>query len=344
MDHFDLSTRLAHAAATIAALVAAVGASVGFYHMTYEVWLAALGGIGIASILGIGWWVLITAGARARRIGAQAQTIVLGALLVAIALGTSGWALATAIGGKQALADYQMRALVAYEAALIEAKGNVDAQADLVDTVRQHASATGLLGREEARTGEGPLFRSYVRTEQNLSNAADVMSQKLAQADGVYTAGQNSIAEANRNLGDAEAFRLSISAVGNAIRNLNDIDVRSDVLGIGMVGLNDRGLPELSNLTSDLRRASETAKFKPVEVPPYTSVSRAQATLSERPAGAWIVAFSIDTAPLIMLLMIMALIREPLLRETTRERKHVSDEQIRVSEENVRGQIRRVAE
>ena len=111
MDHFDLSTRLAHAAATIAALVAAFGASVGFFHMTGELWLAVLGGLGIASILAIGWWVLITAGARVRRTGAKVQTISLGTILVIIALGTSGWALATAIGGKQALADYQMRAL-----------------------------------------------------------------------------------------------------------------------------------------------------------------------------------------------------------------------------------------
>lgn len=328
---------LAHIAATIAAGVVAFGAAIGFFDMTDSWPLAVLGGVGIASILGLGWWNLITAASKTRRAGAQAGVVTLGVVLVAIALGTSGWALATAIGGKQALSAYQVRALSEHETALTEAHSRALAQNDLVDTVRQNATATRLLGREEARTGEGPLFRSYERTASNLDTAAADMESKVSGAAAIYEDGRAAVAQANESLGNAEGFRMALADIAMAIRDLNAIDVSDDILSIGMVGLNDKGLPELSGLTQDLRNAAESSETEPVEVPSYVSATRAEATLSERPAGAWIAAAAIDTAPLLMLLMVILLGREPLLREERQARRHVTEDDIREQEARIDG-------
>ena len=99
MNYFQFIVRVAHWGATVAALIVAAGATIGFHDMTGSWPIALLGGIGIASILALGWYILISMGSRVRRTSAKALTITLGVFLVVAALGTSGWALATAIGG-----------------------------------------------------------------------------------------------------------------------------------------------------------------------------------------------------------------------------------------------------
>lgn len=337
MNYFNAIVRVAHFGATVAAIVVAFGATIGFHDMTGSWPLAVLGGAGIASLLGLGWYTLITLGSRARRIAAKALTISLGILLVTVALGTSGWALATAIGGKQALADYQSRALAEHETALADAYARVNGQLDLVDVVSQHAAATRILSEEEGRTGQGPLYRSYQRTAENLDNAAEGMRGQIDAADKHYASGIQALDTAMFALGDGEVFRAAMVDVEAAITALNAVDVSGDILSVGMVGLNDRGLPELDTLTQSLRDAGETGAQEPVEVPRYVAMSRSEATLSERPVGAWIAAASIDVAPLVLLLIVMLAASEPLLREDRKPKARVTDDEIREAEDNVIG-------
>lgn len=334
--YFNTITLAAHIGASVAALVVAFGASIGFYDMTGSMPIAVLGGVGIASILAIGWYTLITLGSRARRGAAKGAVVALGAVLVLAALGTSGWALATAIGGKQALAAYQSRSLAEHEIALAAAMSRVNAQIDFVDIVSQHAVATGLLGDEEGRSGRGPLFRSYERTQESLNNAAQGMTVKLEDGETIYRFGIADLDKASAALG-TPVFRLHMTNVESAIAELNAIDVSDDVKNIGMVGLNDKGLPELDGLTSSLRSASDIAVGAPVAIPRYVPMTRSDAVLSERPAGAWIAAFAIDFAPLILLLIVMIAAGEPLLREDRKVKGRKTDESIREDELEVSG-------
>ncbi len=343
MNHYNMITTVGHVGATVAAVVVAFGATIGFHDMTGQWALAALGGVGIASILGLGWLSLITIGSRARRPQGRVLTLVVGVVLVAVALGTSGWALATAIGGKAALASYQMRSLTEHEIALTDAMARVTGQEELVDAVKQHSAATIALAKEEGRSGQGPNFRSYQRTAENLTNASDVMAKTLSEGEGHYLNGLDALEKANKSLGNAETFRLALSDVQSSIVSLNAIDISNDVLSIGMVGLNDRGVPELDTMTSSLRDIAEGSTVDPVTVPRFIGKSRSDATMSEFPVGAWIAAISIDMAPLILLIIVMFAAGEPLLREERRTKRRISDEEIRVNEEEVKG-LRVVAE
>ena len=339
MNYFQFIVRVAHWGATVAALIVAAGATIGFHDMTGSWPIALLGGIGIASILALGWYILISMGSRVRRTSAKALTITLGVFLVVAALGTSGWALATAIGGKQALANYQTRALTEHELALADAMSRVNGQLELVDSVSQTAAATRLLAAEEGRSGEGPLYRSYMRTQENLEGAAELMNVKILEGQDLYQRGIIALDVANQNLGNAEDFRLAIGEVQKVITLLNGIDVSGDITSIGMVGLNDRGLPELSTLTANLQSIAADADTKLVDVPRFVPATRSEATMSERPLGAWIAAIAIDTAPLILLLLVMVAVNEPLLREARKTKHRTSDDEIRAQEDIVEGNV-----
>ncbi len=337
MTFYETTTRVAHVGATVAALIVAFGASMGFYHMTGNYYVAILTGVGIAAGLALSWYILITLASRARRGASRAAIATFGALLVAVAIGTSGWALATAIGGKAALASYQARALAEHEIALADATSRVNEQLSLVDFVHQTAAATRAKADEESRTGRGPNYRGMMDTSERLDRAAGDMQDEIDRAGTTRAAGLAALDRADRALGDAEPFRLALADVTAAIVELNAIDVSPEVMSIGMVGLNDRGLPELSDLDQNLRDRADNAVGQTIAVPRYISVNRADATLSEFPMGAWIAATAIDVMPFLLMLLVMVASTEPLLREQRKGRTRVSDDEIRTNEEELNG-------
>ena len=337
--NFTTTVKMARFAAIIAASVAAVGATMGFYEMTENIVISGLFGVGIASLLGIGWHLTISAAENTRRNTNRIALVAVGVMLVSVAIATSGWSLVTAIGGKQALASYQQSVLQDHEIALAASYSRVNAQADLVDYVSQHATATGLLADEEGTSGKGPLYRSLMRTKDNLNGAAGSMNATIEAGESYYLIGLSNLEAGADNMGDDVLFRENMAAVQSSIASLNSIDVTGDVLSMGMVGLNDKGLPELSNLTADLRTAAEGAESEAVAIPHFNNVNRSEAVMLNPPIGAWIAAIAIDAAPFIFLLLVLLLANEPLLRDMANPKpiKYKTDDEIRNSEDNVVG-------
>jgi len=331
VTHFTTLVNIAHIGATVAALIIAIGASLGFYHMTGSLWTAVLAGVGIASLLGFGWWGLISLGSRARRLTVRILTVVLGITLVFVALGTSGWAIATAIGGKTALTDYQLENLSAYEEALAEAGGRIDRQHQAIRQVRIAEAGMRLLRDEEGLTGQGPNYRTFTRAQARLIDLANAMEDVLDESELRLKDGEAALERASTLLGTEEPFRLALAEVEGVVRAINTVDVSVQLNEVGVVTRDSDGLPKLTGLYQDLDREVGSLDFAPVEVPKYAPKTRSEAVLSGGAPGAWIAAVAIDAAPLLFLFMVMLASYEPLMREA-KASKTKSNETIREEE------------
>jgi hypothetical protein len=343
MTYYNLIVRLAHIAASIAAAVVAVGASIGFHDMTGSLWLAILGGVGIASILGLGWWALITAGSRARRGAAKAAIVSIGILLVAVALGTSGWALATAIGGKSAMTVHNAAQIELHETALNDAYARVAGQTGVIDAMSTASTAySGYADAEVAGDlgnggGCGPRCRTYQRAAEAIDTEADNLQSQVDGARDAQLAALGALAAARTSDDPA----LLLAEVASTVALLNAVDLDAGNIGILQYTATSTGLEGVSNegLTQAIIDADKVLP-PAVAVPEYRDVTKSEATLMywDRVIGAWIAAFAIDVAPLVMLLIVMAMAMEPLLREAKPRiqlRPAKSNDEIRVKEDDV---------
>ena len=343
MTYYNLIVRLAHIAATVAALVVAVGASVGFHDMTGSYWLAILGGVGIASILGLGWYALITAGSRARRGLARLAVFSIGTLLVAVALGTSGWALATAIGGKSAMTVHDAEQVRIHEDALNAAYARVAGQKPVLDAMVTASTAyEGYAAAETAgdlgnASGCGPRCRTYQRAGQAIQSEADNLRGELDAAKAAQDAGLELLALARQTDDPAPL----LAEVASTVALLNAVDLDAGNVGILNFSATATGLEGVSNEGLTQAIIDADVELPPaVEVPDYQAITKSEAVLVywRRVIGAWIAAVAIDIAPLVMLLIVMVLPAEPLLREAKPKlqlRPKASNDEIRATEEDV---------
>ena len=330
----------------ICACVAGGGAFIGFTDMTGNPIIAGLIGGGVALILGFGWHFTLHAAEHSRRGLKPISTLaVAGVLLVCIALATSGWSLATALGGRSALAHAQAAALSAHASALTEAKDHVDGQSVLINKVRQAAAASHLLGGDEGRSGQGPRFRSYLRTEANLITLADNMQSDLTSKAAPYVKqGEDALAAGRAALGTDAPFAAAMADAEAAVGSLSAIDISRTVLDAGLVTVNDKGLPQLDPITKALYTAADAAKPTPVVLESYVPMTRSQATsqFADTIIPAWVAAVGIDVAPFLLLILMLVLAGEPLLRAEVEPKHKVTAEEIRVADANVIG-LRRSA-
>lgn len=344
--HFHNLATVSRITALICAGIAGIGAAIGFSDMTANLPLSVLLGGGVAIVLAFGWHTLLSAAEHSRRTLTRVGLVTAGVLLVCVALATSGWSLATAIGGRTALSQAQATALADHAAALDAAKARVDAQEALINTVKQSAVATQMLGAEEGTSGEGPLFRSYQRTSENLDILATSMTDDLGKAAAAVQAGTEALTAGRAALGNDDAFSRAMADAEAATAALLAIDISRRVLSVGMVGLNDAKQPQLEPITAALYKAAAGSVPAAVEVPVYAPMTRAQATF-ERAGSvlpAWIAAIGVDVTPLILLCLLLLLSHEPLLREVSAPKVRVSDDELRVREDNVVGLGRKAGE
>ena len=206
--------------------------------MTGDWLIAALVGVTIAVLLGIGWHILINAAANTRRAGNRAGLIAVGLVFVAVALATSGWSLATAIGGKTAIEQHHKAALSEYETGLTSALSRVDGQRPLVEAVSVARSVYS--GRVEAeiagdngRSGCGPNCRKLQAVSDNLATYQQGIENQIASAGTIYAEGAAALAQARQNIGTPQ-FSAGLAGVETAITLLNGINVTDGVSRVGM--------------------------------------------------------------------------------------------------------------
>ena len=334
MNHYENLVRTAHIAALVAAGVAAFGASIGFWHLTGNWIIAAITGVGIASILAFGWHALITAASRARRMATRATVTALGVLLVGVAIASSGWMLASAIGGHQALSLHNREQIQAHATALTDAHARVTAQGPLRDAVENGAAVYRTYVDEERLSGCGPRCRAYDGMASHMQQVVVDLDTQIADADKAFAKGRDAL-QAARNGDDVEA---ALTTVATVVAELNAVNLSADNVSLvrftsGADGVRTTGTDqigaEIMALDADLP--------DPVAVPYYQSITPAQAVWDYRGkvAGAWVAALAIDVAPLIALIWVLVLAGEPLLREKRTPVKPHTNADIRSEERDL---------
>jgi hypothetical protein len=320
----------AKAAAFVAAGIAAFGTAIGLHAASPNAgWLIpALVGIGLAALLAAGWHVVLHGAAYSRHGKGITASIVGGLLLAAIALGASGWTLATAIGGSAAQGIYHQQALQQHEAALVIAYERVQAQQAIVEQLALTATAyTGFAESEErgdfGAPGCGPACRDYQRVGANMQSLGRDLRGVLDDAKETFELGQQAVAIGRSAISadDPETFGIAMAAIASAVSELNAVDVSTRATGGGMVEWEQaNGGPTAANrdnLTEAVHDVAEAAVLDPVPVPVFAPMTRGEAVITyrDRVPGAWIVAAAVDLSPLVLLLLVMAYAREPLLRQ-----------------------------
>ena len=344
--NYQAITAMAGTAAVIAAGTVSIGATLGFHEMTGSWLTAGLMGTTIAVLLGIGWHIAIRAAANTRRFGNRVGLLAIGMFFVAIAVATSGWSLATAIGGQTAVEQHQKAAVAEYERALNRALVRVDDQRALVEAVSVARSVYS--GRVDAEVagdngapGCGPQCRRLQAVAANLTEFQSGIEREIEGGVAAYDAGGAALALARQQVGTPQ-FGDALAGVESAIVLMNGVNVTNGVSRVGMTtgGGNDP-------MTAQIVAASESLNSEPAPLPRYVPMNRAEATLAYATdvAGAWIAALAIDSAPFIFLLLVMMLHSEPLIRQQPemRKRRVPTDDEIRTKEENVIG-LRQSAE
>jgi hypothetical protein len=338
--NYNTVTKLSGFAAIIAAATVSIGATMGFHELTGSWLTAGLIGVTIAVLLGIGWHVLIRSAAHTRRTGNRVGLIGIGAIFVCIALATSGWSLATSIGGKTALEQHQKAALAQYENGLAKALARVNGQRSLVEAVAVARSVySGRVAAEIAgdngAAGCGPQCRQLQAASANLTQYQRGVEAQIESASEHWTEGSTALSIARSDIGTAN-FEGGLAGVEKAMTMMNSINVTDGVSRVGMVSGNAN-----DPLTQNIVTVAKELDVAPVAVPTYTPISKAEATLAYSSAviGAWIAAVAIDAAPFIFLILVLMLFNEPLIRDQAnpKPRHVVTPEEIRAREGNVIG-------
>lgn len=343
-NHYSAIVATSHAAASIAALTAAGGTSLGVYSMTDNIWISGLSGVAVASILGLGWWSLITAGSRARRLPNKFGIGGIGVGLAGLALATSGWAMATAIGGSAAMNQHNRFQVSLHEDALQAAHSRLTDQEIVIDNVSNAGAIYAGYAKAETEgdlggaSGCGPKCRSYQRLGASMNGVQDDLQETYDSANDLHSAAVTHLASA-RNQADPQD---SLAIVSAAIAEMNSVDLDPGQVGMVQYSATAGGLQmdQLDSLTQAIVDADADAAPM-VTAPSYEVLSEADATMryAKHVKGAWIMAVGVDVAPFIMLLIVMLLAGEPLLREPRKLRKAVTDAEIRGNEEITRGNV-----
>lgn len=326
---------LAHVMASCCAAIAAVGAAVGFHELSGSWLVACLLGAGTAVVLGLGWFALIGAAAHTRRVSNILLALVGGACLTAIALAVSGWSLATALGGVTAHRIHDAEQIALHDEALIAGFERVTKQRPLEDALSTASTVyAGYVTNEAARGGCGPKCLTYQSAADSIANVSAEVHGQVETA--ILKRQQAEEALTQARLGrDVEA---NLAFVASTVAHLNSVDL--DAGSVGLVRYT-YGADGVSNVATDeLTQAIVAADAEtpdPVAVPVYEKISKAEATLAyaHRVAGAWAAAIGIDCGPLLLLILVLAFWREPLLRNDPK--LATTDDAIRDKEAAIRG-------
>lgn len=348
--NYKTLTALAGIGAMIAATTVSIGATLGLHSITDNWFIAAPFGIGLGLVIGILWHMTIQSAASARRGLNRWALVIIGMVLVGIAISTSSWSLATAIGGKQALQGVHVEAIQTHADALYAAHNRVRQQSALIDVTGQVATAYAGASESEAsgglsgRAGFGPKAQKYALVADSFRGAASDMQGTLDEAQTTYKAGQAQLNDARRAMstGDKMAVSNALNAVQSTISDLNAVDITGNVANTGIVNFTTgtKGVSQVADdeLTSKVQQTAASIDTTPIPVPVFVPTSQATAIVDR--AGdvplAWIMAISFDFLPFALLVLVLLLWNEPLMREAAMP-KRTSDDEIRTREENVVG-------
>jgi len=332
MDDLTIHARAARFlrfAAIGCALLAAISTSIGLHASDPAAgWLVpVLTGLVIAFALGVLWHVLIEAAERVRSRLGIAVILIVGALGVAFAVGTSASNIAAAMAGKASLSAELTDRVDAYSKALTQSALEAKSFQPLVDITsaagatmegKANLEASGLNG---TGTGCGQRCETYKGAAASFQTTSGQLQALSAEVETLRLQGLDFVGDLRTaaSSSDQAAFGRSAQNLSAVIDQLNAIDHMPLVAATGMVtvtNLSSELTPETSSLQS---KAQDIAGERvTVEAPVFVPFSVGEATRAQMFGAvlqAWIAAAAIDALPFVFMLLVLLTARDPLLRD-----------------------------
>lgn len=237
-----------------------------------------------------------------------------------VAIATSSWFLTSAIGGPTALRHHMNTQVAEFEDTTRLIRNEAEREIEIHQAVRaakgtaeETARCELLDGCVTLIPGPGPTVNELNRAakaigqvETEMSTLIETRTSTLDNAEEKLRQAQKAILDADEQA-FAEAMSAGVSLLGEAER-MSVVNLASS-LAIGQTGVGPLS-DILGQIALVVRKVSRQKTS--IDIPTWERMSRSEATIaySERISLAWIVAISLDTLPLLLLVITIVMARQ----------------------------------
>jgi hypothetical protein len=323
--HIDGKVRWMRVAAILCALFASVGIGTGIYESNPSggYLVPVLAGFIAAAAFAIFWHVAIGGVVNHVKTWVIVVTFIVAVLFTVIALGASAQAIATAVSGRAALAAELSARVDEFNHRLAEAHAeasswsSVSLAAAAVAAGYEKQVETETRGSNGTGSGCGPRCASYQDIAESFRSGQHGLEDLLAEVTAMRGKGDEAM-DLMRNSaakGDQSGFIIGSDGVSKAITQLNAVDPRPIINGMGAVVVGPKGI-DMTDETKEFQAeaARLLAERTQVDAPVFVPMSLGEATRKQVLGSAmhgWIMAGAIDVIPLLLLLLAFVMSREP---------------------------------
>jgi hypothetical protein len=279
----------------------------------------------VAFGLGAGWHFIlgVAAHAESEEPHKKALAACLGVVLCAVGLATSGWYLASKIGGPSAVLSYQLGYMERLKEAAATVAANGAAEQGLIagfevgaNTARASASSEDATGfHTGGKIGKGSVYESLMLLAGSLTNTTGTLRAAETDRSEHLTRAAHDFAEATKAAAalNAVQFEQAVNHAASEIAAAGNIRLTDIAAGFGGgLVVATKARPVVDDVANSIKKAVARAdeNRRPLSVPVYVPVTARDAVRSNPPPLAWIAAGVIEFLPLIGLAILLLLWRE----------------------------------
>ena len=276
----------------------------------------------VACGLGAGWHVVFAMGAQAVTLQAKAIAFAIGFGLVVVGMSTSAHFLAAKLGGAPAIREHQTNYIGELRETINIVGQNNTKDLGLINKVK---SDVGFLEREaeaEGKFGKYTLKPGYKGVYLDLKNAASslgvthgAMKKLAAKRSSLMTGAKRELADAVRAIAehDTTKFKKSVTRAASLMSDASQIRLSSVANGLSLgsaPGSAGEVVRSTENKISD-KSDEVDAEILPVSTPIYVPIDAKTAVTTYPKPLPWLMATLLETLPLLMLCLILALPAAP---------------------------------
>jgi hypothetical protein len=280
------------------------------------------------------WHITLTIALNARDVITRVLVVAMGIVVGIVAIGASAWFVAVAIGGSSALEAHMAAGLDSYRRGLTDARASLLTEEPLVAEAMTAAAEMRALAMSErsgavsGRTGDGPLAKKLDQVAESFDNTAATMRATQERGADLYAQGLQLVENATRTIGADDPARerqtrlaMTLAQLGDLIAQISTLTATETARQVGIVVVEPVGVSatqkqayrSAANQAAEItdRLAATAARIKAtrptVQVPAWQPMAPGTAVVEYGASvpGAWVVGVSVDTFPLLLLLLLL---------------------------------------
>lgn len=276
----------------------------------------------VAVGLGAGWHVVFAMGAQAVTTQTKSVAAAIGVCLVIVGMATSAHFLAAKIGGAPAIQTHQTIHLGKMHDAVGLVAQNKAKDIGVVNKAKSGVSYLEGEAESEGKFGKYSGKPGYKGVYLDLKNAASSLREVHASLKKLSTKRQHLLNSARRELEnaaravaerDSAAFRKAVNRAASLIADANQIRLSSIVSGLSLGSAGGDVGQIIRTTASEISdKADEIeAGLEQVSIPVYVPMDAKTAVTTYPSPLPWLMAILLETLPLLMLCLLLALPAAP---------------------------------